>query len=238
MKHRKKSPKANLEAKVALFFEVGLLATLIIIYTVVEIKFYERTYDDLGSLDVEIEDEIVPITERDKPKPPPPPPPQVLEVINVVDDDIDLEEELDIESSETDEDEAIDLSDVIEEETSDEVFTFAVVEDKPIFPGCESESDKAAKELCFNRSILKHIRKNFQYPEVAKELGIQGRVFVSFVIGKSGAISDVNILRGVDKSLDKEASRIVKKLPKMTPAKQRGKPVKVSFMLPITFKLQ
>ena len=233
----KKSEKADLQNYSGLFFQVGLFLTLIGIYFVMETKFYEKTYKDLGSLDVDVEDEIIPITEREQKKPPPPPPPPVVqEIIRVVEDDVDLEEELDIESTETDQEEAIEIEEVVEEE-EEEVFSFAVVEDKPIFPGCESVP-KAQRDRCFQQRIVKHIQKTFRYPEVAREMGIQGKVYVSFVISKSGKISDVKVMRKVDKSLDKEAHRIVSKIPSMTPAKQRGKAVKVSYMVPITFRLQ
>lgn len=233
----KKNEKADLQNYSGLFFQIGLLFTLLGIYFVMETKFYEKTYKDLGTLDVSVEEEVIPITERQQKKPPPPPPPPaVQEIIRIVEDDVDLEEELDIESTETDQEEAIEIDEVVEEE-EEEVFSFAVVEDKPVFPGCESVS-KSERDRCFQRSIMKHIHKTFRYPDVAREMGIQGKVYVSFVISKSGKITDVKVMRKVDKSLDKEAERIVKNIPTMTPAKQRGKPVKVSYMIPITFRLQ
>ena len=82
----------------------------------------------------------------------------------------------------------------------------------------------------------KHIRKNFRYPEIAQEMGIQGRVYVNFIISKDGRITNVR-MRGPDKNLEKEAARIISKLPKMTPGKQRGRPVRVPFSIPITFRL-
>mgnify|MGYP005832302291 FL=1 len=85
--------------------------------------------------------------------------------------------------------------------------------------------------------MQKHIRKNFRYPEIAQEMGVQGRVSVIFVIQKDGSIGNIR-MRGPDKNLEAEAMRIIKKLPKMTPGKQRGRPVKVPFSIPITFKLQ
>ena len=82
----------------------------------------------------------------------------------------------------------------------------------------------------------KHIRKNFRYPEIAQEMGIQGRVYVNFIISKDGSITNIR-MRGPDKNLEKEAARIISKLPKMTPGKQRGIPVRVPFSIPITFRL-
>lgn len=124
----------------------------------------------------------------------------------------------------------------IEEEYDDVDVPFAVIEDVPIFPGCEKVK-KSKRRDCFQEQMNKHIRKNFRYPEIAQEMGIQGRVYVNFVIGKDGNISNIR-MRGPDKNLENEANRIISKLPKMTPGKQRGKAVRVPFSIPITFKLQ
>ncbi|MDB4113327.1 energy transducer TonB [Flavobacteriaceae bacterium] len=106
----------------------------------------------------------------------------------------------------------------------------------PIYPGCEKVA-KSQRRQCFQDQINKHIRKNFRYPEIAQEMGIQGRVYVNFVIAKDGSITNVR-MRGPDKNLEKEAARIISKLPSMTPGKQRGRPVRVPFSIPITFRLQ
>ena len=111
---------------------------------------------------------------------------------------------------------------------------FAVIEDVPVYPGCEGASDKRA---CFNEMIQKHIRKNFRYPEIAQEMGIQGRVNVMFTIMTDGSIGNIRY-RGPDKNLEQEALRIIEKLPKMTPGRQRGRAVRVPFSIPITFRLQ
>ena len=113
---------------------------------------------------------------------------------------------------------------------------FAIIEDVPLFPGCERVA-KSQRRKCFQEKIQKHIIDNFRYPEIAQEMGIQGRVFVQFMIGKDGNISGVRT-RGPDKNLEKEAKRIIDKLPKMTPGKQRGRAVRVPFSIPIQFKLQ
>ncbi len=126
----------------------------------------------------------------------------------------------------------------MEEEVSDEVLSFAVVESVPIFPGCEDAKDNDERKACFQQKVLVFVSKNFEFPEMAKEMGIQGRVYVNFVIEKNGSITNVEIVRGVDPLLDDEAVRVVKKLPKLIPAKQRGKPVRMSFTLPINAKLQ
>ena len=113
---------------------------------------------------------------------------------------------------------------------------FAIIEDVPLYPGCE-RVPKSQRRSCFQEQIQKHIARNFRYPEIAQEMGIQGRVFVQFTIAKDGSITAIRT-RGPDKNLEKEASRIIGKLPKMTPGKQRGRPVRVPFSIPIIFKLQ
>ena len=112
---------------------------------------------------------------------------------------------------------------------------FAIIEDVPLFPGCETVP-KSKRRECFQNKMNRHIAQNFRYPEFAQKNGIQGRVFVQFMIGKDGSISGIRT-RGPDKNLEREANRIISKLPKMTPGKQRGRPVRVPFSIPITFRL-
>lgn len=111
---------------------------------------------------------------------------------------------------------------------------FAVVEQVPIFPGCEDAADKRA---CFQEKIQEHIRKHFNYPLEAQEQGIQGRVSLIFIIGTDGTITDIR-KRGPHELLENEAVRIIERLPQMQPGKQKGKVVEVPFSIPITFKLQ
>ena len=233
----KKAPKADLSKNSSLYFVIGLALVLFVSWQVIEWKTYKKTYDyELLNVE-EDEDEEIPITEQIKtPPPPPPPPPPAPQVIEVVEDEEEVEETV-IESTETDEDEIIEVEEVeIEEEDLDVDVPFAVIEDVPIFPGCENVS-KEERRNCFQKQINKHIKRNFRYPEIAQELGIQGRVFVNFIIGKDGSITNIK-MRGPDKNLEKEAKRIISKLPKMTPGKQRGRPVRVPFSIPIIFRLQ
>ena len=147
----------------------------------------------------------------------------------------DEDEETVIESTETNEEEIVEIVEV-EEEFEEVDVPFAVIEDVPIFPGCE-KVDKSQRRDCFQEQMNKHIRKNFRYPEIAQEMGIQGRVYVNFIIAKDGQITNIR-MRGPDKNLEKEAQRIISKLPSMTPGKQRGRPVRVPFSIPIVFRLQ
>ena len=213
----KKNPEISLENKKSLFFQIGLIITLIIVFLAFEWKSYDKTDYNLGQLNLDdLEEEIIPITKQEiKPPPPPPPPPEVIEI---VEDEVEIEEELEIEDTESDEDIAIE----IEEESDDEFFM--VVENMPEFPGGDL-------------GLMKYIQKNVKYPPIAKEYNITGKVYVSFIVDKSGSVTNVKIVRGVDKSLDAEALRVVKSLPKYKPGKQRGKAVRVMFTIPINFTL-
>jgi len=232
----KKNEKVDLSKNSSLYFVIGLSLILLISWQAIEWKTYDKSLYGYEALNVEDEDdEEIPITEQIK-TPPPPPPPPAPEVIEVVEDEEEVEETV-IESTETNEDEIIEVEEVeIEEEFDDVDVPFAVIEDVPIFPGCEKVS-KSERRNCFQQQMNKHIRKNFRYPEIAQEMGIQGRVYVNFIISKDGSITNIR-MRGPDKNLEKEAQRIISRLPTMTPGKQRGRAVRVPFSIPITFRLQ
>lgn len=233
MKSRK-TYNADLENKRGLMLWVGRALALGIILYVIEMRQYEKELMDLGTVDVELEDEIAIATEREVPPPPPPPPAAPPEVIQIVENNLEIEE-VDFESSEMEEDEVMEIFE--EEEETDEVFNFMVVENKPIFPGCEDEATEDGKFQCFNRNIMLHIKKHFEFPELARQMEIQGKVYVNFVIEKDGSVSSVQIARGVDKLIDDEAIRVIKKLPKFIPAKQRGRPVRMQYTVPINATL-
>ena len=231
----KKNPKADLSKNSNLFFAIGLAVILFISWRAIEWKTYDRSGYGYEALNIDDDDdEEVPITEQIKTPPPPPPPPPAPEIIEVVEDEEEIEETI-IESTETDQEEIVEIVEV-EEEFEDVDVPFAVIEDVPIFPGCERVA-KSKRRDCFQEQINKHIRKNFRYPEIAQEMGIQGRVYINFVIDKDGSITSIR-MRGPDKNLEKEAQRIISKLPRMTPGKQRGRAVRVPFSIPITFRLQ
>jgi protein TonB len=213
----KKNPEVSLEKKKGLFFQIGLVAALLIVLVAFEWKSYEKVEYNLGQLNLDdMEEEIIPITKQEeKPPPPPPPPPEVIEIIE---DDEEIENEAEVEDTESDEDVEIEI-----EEEDDEEF-FMVVENMPEFPGGDL-------------GLMKYIQKNVKYPAIAKEYNITGKVYVSFIVDRSGSVTNVKIVRGVDKNLDTEAMRVVKSLPKYKPGKQRGKSVRVMFTIPINFTL-
>jgi len=230
----KKNPQADLNNKSSFYFAIGLFLVLFISWRAIEYKNWDDDGYGYIALDVDSDDdEEIPITEQIK-TPPPPPPPPAPEIIEVVEDEEEIEETI-IESTETDQEEIVEEVEVVEEDLDLDV-PFAIIEDVPLYPGCE-RVPKSQRRDCFQKEIQKHINKNFRYPEIAQEMGIQGRVFVQFTIQKDGSISGIRT-RGPDKNLEKEANRIISKLPRMTPGKQRGRPVRVPFSIPITFKLQ
>jgi protein TonB len=229
----KKNPQSDLRNYSSLLFAFGLCIVLLVSWRAIEAKTYEAQYD-YESLNIDDDDdEEIPITEQLK-TPPPPPPPPAPEIIEIVEDEEEIEETI-IESTETDQEEIVEEVEVMEEELDLDI-PFAIIEDVPLFPGCERVA-KSKRRECFQEKMNIHIRKNFRYPEIAQEMGIQGRVFVMFTIGSDGSINNIRT-RGPDKNLEKEANRIIKKLPTMTPGRQRGRAVRVPFSIPIQFKLQ
>jgi protein TonB len=223
----KKSPKADLESKRSIFVQLGLVLSLGIVLLAFSLSNQVSEADSLGEMAVqEVEDEMIPITRQEEVKPPPPPPPpKVVEVLTIVDDDTDIEDELEIEDTEADDETVVEVAPIVEEEEEDEAEVFFIVEDMPVFPGGDL-------------ALRKYIAQSIKYPVIAQENGIQGKVFITFVVGKDGSVTNARIARGVDPSLDKEALRVVNTLPKWKPGKQRGKPVRVSYTVPINFVLQ
>lgn len=224
----KKLPKADLENKKAVFMQIGLVVVL----SLVLIAFEWTTTDvsiDMSLVDegAAVEEEIIPITRQEEVKPPPPPPPpKAADILNIVEDDVELDDELEIMDTEMDQDQMVDFSDiVVEEEERETGEVFMIVEEMPEFPGGTA-------------ALQKYLATSVKYPVIAQENGIQGRVYVQFVISAKGEVTNATVLRGVDSSLDKEALRVVENMPKWKPGKQRNRPVRVSYTVPINFVLQ
>ena len=224
----KKSPKADLDSKKLTFTLVGLVIALFVVWRVFEYRSYDKQNLDTFARQVEVmEEEMVEITKQEQPKPEiQTPKPQVTQ-IQVVEDDVEVED-IDI-NAEVDQDEIIEEyvyeAPEIEDEEIVEEEVFLVVEENPEFPGGPAK-------------LLEYVQKNLKYPMMARESDIQGKVFVGFVVEKDGSISNVKVLRGIGGGCDEEAMRVIKSLPKWKPGKQRGKAVRVSYQIPVFFKLQ
>ncbi|PJB12999.1 MAG: energy transducer TonB [Flavobacteriales bacterium CG_4_9_14_3_um_filter_40_17] len=235
----KKNPKADYSRYSLIFFQLGLIIMLTITYFSLEWRSYERddNFMDALSIDKIIEEEI-PIVNLNTP-PPPPPPTAAPEVLKIVENIAEVEETV-VQSTETSQNEKVEIVSVasvkVEEQEEEITVPFAVIEQAPIYPGCENAPKKEQRD-CFQQKIEQHVRDNFTYPQVALELGIQGRVYVLFEIDKDGSVINLKF-RAPDKNLEQEARRIISKLPKFIPGKQRGKPVKVAFSIPINFTIQ
>ncbi len=222
----KKTPKADLESKRTFFIQVGLVIALGLMLVAFEWKTYDVEQMDLSARQVEtVEEEMVEITQQNKPPPPPAPPAQTT-LIHIVEDDVEVEDDLiiDAEANELTVIEAYTPPAVTEEEEVSEVEIFTVVEESPSFPG----GDVAR---------IKFLQQNIVYPQMARESGIQGTVYVTFVVERNGNVTDVRVLRGIGGGCDEEAVRVIKAMPKWQPGKQRGKPVRVQFNMPIKFTL-
>jgi len=237
----KKNPKADLNRNSGLYFQIGLILVLFVTWRALEYKSYDVDTEIVQLLEVQTDlKEEVPMTETVK-APPPPPPPSAPELIEIVEDEAEIEETV-IESSEMDQETvveaviAVDDVEVAEEEEEVSV-PFAVIENVPVYPGCEDQVTNSEKKACFQKKMQEHIKKHFRYPATAIELGIQGRVHVQFKINSEGYITGIR-MRGPDSNLEKEAERIIAALPRMTPGRQRGRKVNVPYSIPINFKLE
>jgi periplasmic protein TonB len=225
---QKKSDKADLEPKKIFFMEIGLIAALALTLLAFEWKSYEKEkIETIQRVADNTPEEMIEITQQEK-TPPPPAPPQQTTVIQIVENDVDITDEIEIDveadqNTEVQEYKPVeDLGSKQEEE--EEVQIFTVVESMPSFPGGEA-------------ARIEYLNNNIKYPQMARESGIQGRVFVTFVVERDGSVTDVKVLRGIGGGCDEEAVRVIQNMPKWEPGKQRGKPVRVQFNMPILFKL-
>ncbi|WP_338731853.1 energy transducer TonB [Mangrovimonas cancribranchiae] len=236
----KKNSKANVGRNSSLYFAVGLALMLFLTNYAINYKTYDKEVIDIGKLDMEEElEEEIPITEQIQTPPPPPPPPAAPEVIEVVEDEEEVEETV-IESTETSqEEEIVEVEEIEVEEVEEDVeVPFAVIENVPVFPGCENEKGNNAKKKCMSERIQKFVVRKFD-TDLASDLGLSGRqrIIVMFKIDKTGNIVGVRA-RAPHPKLKQEAESVVKSLPKMKPGMQRGKAVTVPYSLPILFQVQ
>jgi periplasmic protein TonB len=220
----KKSKKANLEKKKTIFFQIGLIFSLALVFLAFEWKSFDKVNDEWSNDNfVIIEDDMVDITIPEPPK-------QIIErpqttTIEIVDDDeaddnieINIEDNMNVEVMEF-----IPEVNIIEKPKEKEIFT--VVEEPPVFIGGDEK-------------LYKFLGDNMIYPQMARESGIQGIVYVTFVVEPNGAITSVRVLRDIGGGCGEEATRVVNAMPKWSPGKQRGIAVRVQFNLPVKFTLQ
>jgi protein TonB len=236
----KKNPKADVGRNSSLYFLIGLALMLFLTNYAINYKNYDKSNIDIGQVNMDaLDDEEVPITEQLQTPPPPPPPPAAPEVIEVVEDQAEVEETV-IQSTESDqEQEIVKVADVAVEEVDEDIeVPFAVIENVPVYPGCEDKAGNEAKKNCMSEKISQFVNKKFN-TELAGELGLSGRqrINVIFKIDKTGSITGIRA-RAPHPGLEKEAERVIGLLPKMKPGKQRGKAVTVPYSLPIIFQVQ
>ena len=226
----KKSAKANLEDKKLLFVEIGLVISLAITLFAFEWTSKETNVAVLEEqAQVVLEEEIIPITQETPPPPPAAPKIPVLsDQIDIVDDEIDIDDDMfmNLEDDANLGVEIMDYVEVEEEVVEEEAIPFQLVEEKPSFQGGDANQ------------FSKWVNQRLEYPEIAKENGVQGRVTLQFTVEKDGTVTKVKVLRGVDPSLDKEAVRVVSMSPKWKPGKQRDRAVPVTYTFPVIFQLR
>lgn len=226
----KKSEKASLGNKRLLFTEIGFVVALLVVYGAFEYSSKDKQTKVLEAEVVAVEEEeLIPITQETPPPPPETPQIPVLsDNIDIVDDDLKVEDT--ILNLEDDANLGVEIREYVEqveeEVIEEEAIPFQLVEQKPGFMGGDANA------------FSKWVNERLQYPEIAKENGIQGRVLLQFVVGADGKVSNVKVVRGVDPALDKEAVRVVQSSPKWTPGKQRDRAVKVTYTFPVIFQLR
>ena len=219
----KKNPEIALAKKAGLFLNIGFVISILLVIGAFEWK----TYDDVNLLELgQVKDDFVEITEVPLTRQPPPPTPKIkqIEIIEVPDVEEIKEEiavDLDIEITEETEIEEIVFEEPVKEEVVDEVFT--LVEKYPSFEG---------GDLAF----INFVQSNLNYPEKARRMGLEGKVFVQFIVEKDGSLTNVAVIKGMLSDCNEEAIRVMQNSPKWLAGKQRGRSVRVQMVIPITFK--
>ncbi|MCL2072345.1 MAG: energy transducer TonB [Marinilabiliaceae bacterium] len=223
----KKSSKADLENKKTVFIQIGAVIVLSISLIAFEWATTDYSLDLTLVTSMEVDDvDIIPITRPEEVKPPPPPPPTPTDIIIIVEDDEELDD-VGFFITEIDYERVFDptIHIPLDDEVRDDTEIFTIVEESPEFPGGEA-------------ALLRYLAQNTKYPPIAQENNITGKVTVQFVVEPTGDVSNVKVLRPVDPSLDREAIRVVQSLPRFKPGKQRNRPVRVYYTVPIVFTLQ
>ncbi|MEL6918044.1 MAG: energy transducer TonB [Bacteroidota bacterium] len=241
--HKNGKQETNLRKRGFLHFQIGLILAMLLVYVGLEASF--RTMKTEPIREHTMEEGIVEYyqelnkfkVEKTKKKKVVPKKVTNPADFDIIDDDVDtsdLDEFIDVPNDETDPELKTGDIDFIQESTPMGDIEFILVEDVPIFPGCE-KVEKEERRACFQEKMNKHVKRYVRYPRAEQELGIKGKVHIRFKIDVDGTITDIE-MKGPSKGLENEAARVIEKLPKMTPGKQRGTPVRVPFSLPINFQ--
>ena len=235
----KKNPKADLRRRWVLFLQIGLILVLFLSLQALQWKtdVEKPSEGEIVSIDA-IEEETPPLTIVPE-KTPPPPPKAIIDKIEEVPNDEDVEEDP-VAPTEIDLDDIVKVSDIEEPDDPEEPVKvpFEFIEEVPVFPGCESLEANPERKKCMSSKISNFVNRNFD-TGLGEELGLSGTnlVHVMFVVNKEGLVEQIQT-RAPHPELEKEARRVIEKLPKMEPGRQRGKPVPVSYSIPIRFKVQ
>ena len=230
----KKNPRYDLEKKRGLFLQIGFLLSFLIVLAAFEYKVPTEEAEELTFDPVEEVDEIVQVTVQDREKPKELPKVKPIEItdLQLIDDDEEAPD-LEIIDSDATEEDSYEIAEVTEAEEEVEDIPFVRVEHMPIFnPRKNKTYEEGIKDLFIT------MQRMAKYPIIAQENGIEGKVFVKFVVTKTGTVSNIQVVRPVDPALDKEAIRVVQNLAKFKPGMQRNKPVDVWFSGYISFVLQ
>jgi protein TonB len=241
----KKSETADLRKNIWTYVLTGLAFMLLLSWQALEVESQEIVMiePDEGLDTVQIQEEDVPIMMMLDTPPPPPPPPVIPEKIEIVEDEKEIVETIlaPTETTITEEVKEVKVTAVAREARVAEVIDdvpFAVIENVPVYPGCEDKKNNDDRKKCMSEKITSFVNKNFN-TGLANEQGLEGRqtISVQFKIDKSGEVVGV-LTKAKNAALQREAERVINKLPKMIPGKQRGKPVGVIYGLPIVFQVQ
>ena len=221
----KKKPTADVYRRRGMYLNLGFAVALLMVISAFQWRFYTDELLDLGNLnDMEDESFIIPPNTLQPPPPKPKiPQPKLVEV----EDEVEIEELdpslFDVDIDPDDVIEAVIYDDPEEEEDADYIWEGII----------EKEASPVGGMSAFNQFL----RKNLKYPSQARRMGIEGKVFLQFVVDKDGSLNDIKVIRGIGAGCDEEAMRVLKKHPKWSPGEQRGRPVRVRMIIPIFFKL-
>ncbi len=221
----KKNKKHDLERFKISFFQVGLIIALVIILAAFNVTQEKSNITANYSSNTEFIEENVPITVQEPPKEIKIPlPQQVIEILQIVDDETDIEIDIEVEDQDVDETMRVDIPVIINTIEEDDDPPIDIPDVMPKFPGGDI-------------GLIKYLSSNVKYPNIARENGLQEKVYIRFCVTKKGLVDRVSVLRGTEPILYKEALRVIKALPKWKPGEKNGKKVSVWYTVPINFQL-